>query len=482
MAVLAAVTGCLFGCLPDTTEGYVPDKPGDSQGGDTGKEQTSEDKHGIDYLYDGKTLPEIHIQVALNQWNVLLQAYDKNQNTDEEIHCNATYVKGGEFTSVTDAGLRLKGNTSRRRPEGSSGQLHNSSKTSWHHCHYALNFYKYVKDDAHKVHGAEKVTLKWFKDDPAYVREPYCYDLFRRDSVWTGSHTAYCRLYITVNGDSKETYLGIYDMIEPVDEDYLKVRKGDDQFGSAAGYLWKCRYGARLNDPDADIGPDLDDGREHTYELKTNVETGFSAAKTQLQHFLSSAKSLSGQAFHDWLSTHCDVDFLLRTYAVNVACGMWDDYWNDCNNYYIYFNSTDPENFKFFFIPYDYDNTLGTCYGSCGPNKDAAQWDPFNWGDSQNNCFIYKILQFTDWREIYRQHLLELVKPENALLYYVSSISRITAWKNMIKDYVNNDTGEDCTISDKPASWGNHSEYRLWDTGTYNYFIVKTNSINRYCK
>jgi hypothetical protein len=34
-------------------------------------------------------------------------------------------------------------------------------------------------------------------------------------------------------------------------------------------------------------------------------------------------------------------------------------------------------------------------------------------------------------------------------------------------------------IEDKPAGWGNHGEYRLMDTGSNNFFKVKTETINK---
>ena len=113
---------------------------------------------------------------------------------------------------------------------------------------------------------------------------------------------------------------------------------------------------------------------------------------------------------------------------------------------------------------------------------DAGRKDPFNWGDSGRNYLIHKIIQFDDYREIYRNHLLELVKSENGLLYYNSSIQRIKGWHKMISEYIVNDTGEDCVLEDRPALWGNHGEYRLLEIGTNNFFMAKTLSINQYCK
>lgn len=462
--VLALV--CLFGCSMGGDEILVTDEP--------------IDKHGVYYVYDGKTIPEVHLEVSLGQWNTLLKAYDKNSATKEHIKCDVRYIKNKDTTFIKEAGLRLKGNTSRRRPEGNNGEVHSATKPKWHHCHYDINFRKWHKDDEHKLNGAERILFKWYKDDPAYVRENFCYDLFRRFGVWTASNTAYSRLFIKIQGEPKEYYLGIYDMIEPVNADYLKVRKEEDRFGFDGGNLWKCRWGARFNSVSANMGPDLGDGKEYTYELKTNVED-FDNAKEQLKLFIQKTLKLNGQEFASWFRTHCDVDLLMKTYAVNVAVGMWDDYWNNCNNFYIYFNSTDPQSYKFYFIPYDYDNTLGTT-AWCGVQSDAGRHDPLNWGDSKMNPLIYKILQVEEFRTIYKHHLLELASEGNTYLNPSACADRIRNWQNMIKLFVPNDTGEDVTISDRPASWSNHGEYRLLEMGNNNFFTAKINSIKQYCK
>jgi len=53
------------------------------------------------------------------------------------------------------------------------------------------------------------------------------------------------------------------------------------------------------------------------------------------------------------------------------------------------------------------------------------------------------------------------------------SMQRIKVWQQKISTFVDNDTGEDCSIEDKPASWGNHPEYRLTSGSRENFFLVK---------
>lgn len=456
------------------------DNTGDNTGGITGGNGGSGNdggytaEEGLAYVFDGNCIPEIHISVTPDQWNALLNAYDADSNTATYISCNVLYDKAGEQTRINDCGLRLKGNTSRRRPEGNTGQMHEAGNTDWHHCHFQLNFTKNFKDTAHELHGVKKLYFKWFKDDPAYVRELYCYDLFRRYGIWTAPHSAYCRLWIKVEGDPKEAYYGVYDMIELIDGRYANAR--EQQFVNKDGFVWKCSYGATLNSTDSGLFGN--DGSDKTYELKTQT-ANYAAAEAQLKDFILKLTGKGEESFYTWIKQVCDVELLLKTYAVNVAVGMWDDYWNNKNNFYIYFNSQDKLNYKFFFIPYDYDNALGTS-SNCGNQSDSGRQDPFNWGDN-GNLLIYRLLKFEDFRKIYNDALLELCSSSKDLFCYSASTARIRAWQDSIRPYVQNDTGEDMSIEDRPASWGNHGEYRILDPNN-NFFLVKTQTINQYCK
>ena len=433
-------------------------------------------KEGYDYVWDDNVdiIPEIHIDVSRVQWNRLLTLYDINAYTTQYVMATATFVKEGETTVIDSVGLRLKGNTSRRRPEGWQGHMHETNNTEWHHVHFGVNLRKYVDDDAHTIQGVRKLHLKWFKDDPMYVREKFCYDLFKRAGVWTAIRDNYCRLWVHVEGDSQEAYYGVYEMLEPIDKRYLKDRK--KKFGASDGYLWKCRNAAAgLNNPNGDIWYDDDTDDRHAYTLETQTEE-FDSARMQLVDFMDKLCNLSDNDFYNWIKQVTDVDLLLKTYAVNVAVGMWDDYWNNANNYYIYFNARGTSGYKFYFIPYDYDNTLGTSL-RCGVQDDSGRQDPLHWG-RDNNPLIARMLKFNDFKAKYVAYLKEMVDAKYGLMDRPSAQARIRAWQSRIEQYIDNDTGEDTIIEDKPASWGNHSEYNLLKNNSDNFFNAKASSIN----
>lgn len=462
-------TAAVSGLFLHTEVDFEAKEPNEPIGGTEQPDAPDAVTDGLSYIFDLEALPEIRIEVSLSEWNRLLTCYDADMNTDEYIHCDATFTKEGRAHSFTDAGLRLRGNTSRRRPEGEHGQMHQANKSDWRHVHFMLNLRKFVKDDAHELGGVRKIHLKWCKDDPTYVREMYCYNLFRRYGIEAGLRTSYGRLWIHVEGDTKACYYGVYELLEAIDEEYLEAR--EEHFGSADHFLWKCGYGAGLNDTsDWMFRSDEDAGTENLpYVLKTNTDR-FATAKAQLVDFIRNLNNLNGTAFREWVSKHVDVELLLRTYAVNVAVGMWDDYWCNQNNYYIYFNSSSTTDYQFFFIPYDYDNTLGTSL-----MIDAGRQNPLQWGDNSRKL-IAKLLEYDDWRAIYLNALRELCASDE-LFGVEGSLRRIAQWQTLIRPYVSNDTGEDMTIYDEPGSWGNHPEYRLMDRGANNFFRVKAASI-----
>lgn len=447
IVLLALAAVC---CAPDMD--YLENLPKEEETGQEGQTPGKDSLERIISVLPGGIVPEVRISIKESDWNRLLNAYNEDNSTQEYIPADASYSAGAVRESVIGAGLRLKGASSRRYP-GEAGNLH--------HVHFGLHFSEYTKEA--QMLGTSRLDLKWFKDDSAYCREVFCYDLFQRYGVWTAISAGYVRLWVKV-GD-KETYMGVYALMEHVKGDYVKHRQ--DLFGGKGGHLWKARSGASLRDPNAWMGAD-DNENDYTYELKTNKKD-FETAQAELQTFIRNLNNLTGNEFYSWAEKTMDVPLLLRTYAVNVVVGMWDDYWNNTANYYFYFN---PDG-KFFFIPYDYDNTLGTCL-AMGSQSDAGRQDPLHWGPDANPL-ISKLLRRPEWKALYISYMKELCSGD---FKADVAMARIRDWHKVIGPYVSNDTGEDMEIKDQPAYWGNHHEYRILSSGTNNFFQVKASVVN----
>jgi spore coat protein CotH len=415
---------------------------------------------GADYVFDLKALPKVTIEVSTEEWNKLLQYYDMNSRNETMVKAEFTFEKNGVIEKMTGVGLRIRGNLSRKRPEGSKGQLHNAASQNWNHAHFKLDFNEFisVKTNFHDLGG---LNLKWFKDDGDYAREVYCYNLFQKFGVWTAPLVSYCRLYIKIKEDPNAAYFGVYEMIEPLDKYYLKARFGDPSMGDD-GYLWKCLWGATLaKGGGSSMGTEYVNlsnkslSVQPAYDLKTK-KADIENAKARLVDFIDKLNTKQGDNFKNWIVDAMDVDQLLRLYAVNILVGMWDDYWKDNgNNYYFYFD----EKGRAYFIPYDYDNTLGVSMPNFG---NMGTEHVVNWGPSPKPVLLNKILAVPEFKAKYIQYVSELISPTNDLFDFTCSTNRIIEWQTMISPYISNDTGEDMAIVDQPTgSWSSYNYYKL---------------------
>ena len=174
-------------------------------------------------LFDDKALPSVSVNIHEAEWQRLLDFYDKDSRTKEYIHCDVTFSQGARAYRLNDVGLRLRGQTSRRRPVGRSG--------GYRHFHFGLHFRKFDEDSKQEIDGHRRINFKYAKEDPTYIREHYCHDLMARFGVWTAPKSSWCRLWLNV-GENDPLYYGVYLMNESIDKQYLKRRPG---FGSREG-------------------------------------------------------------------------------------------------------------------------------------------------------------------------------------------------------------------------------------------------------
>ncbi len=424
----------------------------------------------LNYVFDLSSLPELRLEVSKAEWNKLLADFDKNSKNENYVKSEVIFIKNGKKETLKNVGLRLRGNVfSKFKPE--NAKTHDAQDPHWYPSHFRLDFDQFSQKQ--DFHGFKSLNLKAFNGDPALVREIYSLDLFQRMGVYTAQRSSYVRLTIHVQGDKQPAYFGIYRMLETIDQKYLNKRFAKDQ---EHGFLWKCLFPAdlTLRDPLSRIGmEDPDKGLSYAYDLKTR-QKDFKLARDQFTNFLQALNTKTEKDFENWVSNAIDVDLLLRAQAVNVMLGMWDDYWINNNNYYLYFDDKG----KCFFIPYDYDNTLGTS----GMGNVGLQ-DVFRWGALDGSRpLVSKILAIPRYKAQYSNYIAELIDPKKDLFYVTASTNRIQKWQDMIAPYTANDTGQFTRIEDKPANWGNNSYYRLLSGDQYggplpaNYFLTRTES------
>ncbi len=270
--------------------------------------------------------------------------------------------------TVTNVGIRLRGNTSRYATKKS----------------YKLSFNEYVP--GREFHGLRKLNLNGEHNDPSIMRSSLCWPQFGAARL-PHSRAAHAELYIN------NQLFGLFANIENIDDEFLQA-----WFGSDAGNLFKCLY---LGEP-ADLTNRADGrydlvGGGKTYVLETNEASN---DFRDLAQFIAIVNTSAMADLPAALEPLFNVEDFLRWMAVSALCGSWDDYRYNANNYFLYH---DPVSGRFQFIPYDYDNTLGISWA-------GVNWATRNlnsWDSSGNRPLSKRILQVPRYRRRYNQLLAD---------------------------------------------------------------------------
>lgn len=444
----------------------------------------------LDYIFGTEQVAEISLNIKRSEWNTLLENFDKNPKNEDCIHADFEMTKGGNTWKINDIGMRLRGNTSRVRPQ--EGE-------KYYQAHFKLDFEEWCDDsgEERKLAGCMKgLNLKRFKEDPSYVREVFGYNFFRRNGVWTAPRAGYTRLFITLeeeDGSKKTLDYGIYAMIEEINKQFLKERSEisteiGTKFNGNKGNLWKCTWQSAKGPSMArdydiyrsfgveEIYLDENQSMRYDYDLKTNKDD-FYSARDELIKFITDLNTLStNDEIKKFYESKMDVDLFLKTYACNVVLGMDDDYWNNKNNYYFYFDKKG----KCYFIPYDYDNILGT---NC--SSDTATRNPLVWGELGYDApIVEKLLSVPEYKEKYAKYLLELCDESSFVDGSQDEIARLQSLVQGFiksKDLTYSDTYD--AIIDDVAPWcSNSGKYKLLSGDeTTNFFRAKAKTVKKFC-
>src|SRR5258705_5623847 len=188
-------------------------------------------------LYDPGRAHTIHIKMSADAWDLLQPgagaqkagaATNRGQGKTLGVRLRPTspasyaYVLSEmEFDGqrLADVGLRFKGNSSY---SVSGTTLRRPMK---------LDFDRFA--EGKRFAGIESFNLSNTSFDPSQVRESVAFWLFHKLDV-PASGTGHALVYLTVTGKYDREYLGLYTLIEEVDQHFLKKH-----FGNSDGLLLK---------------------------------------------------------------------------------------------------------------------------------------------------------------------------------------------------------------------------------------------------
>jgi hypothetical protein len=283
----------------------------------------------------------------------------------------ATVLCAGK--TYPDVGLRYKGNGTFL---DSRGSLKRPLK---------LDFGQFVK--GRRFRGVRTLNLHNNVTDPSFMRESLAYRLFREAGV-PAPRTGYARVYLTVPGEHDSRYLGLYTMVEPVDEAFSQRH-----FHTEKGLLLKPDFVVGL----PYMGEDWA-AYEKPYRPRMAGEPWSRERFVALTRLL---KEADAETLAARIGAFIDLDLFSRFLAVNVLLANMDSILVMGQNFYIYLPSGQS---RFVWLPWDLDRAFGNFLAGPDPLTQLSIRQPH----SPENLLIDRLLAVPAVNGSYREHLQRL--------------------------------------------------------------------------
>ncbi len=279
-----------------------------------------------------------------------------------------------EGATLRNAGLRYKGNGTYVESQAS---LKRPMK---------LDVARFEK--GRKLAGVETINLHNSVADPSWMNDVLAYRLFREAGV-PAPRTSYARVFLTVPGTQQRQYLGLYELVEDVDDDFL-LRS----FGSKNGALLK----PSTPRPFTYLGEDWK-AYEQSYEPKSKMTPAQQRRIIELCKLVSDAPDAE---FADKIGSYVDLEPFARFMAATVLMSDLDSILLTGQNYYTYL---DPKTQKLRFIAWDKDHSFG--YFPMGSPEEREQLSLTRPWQGENP-FLKRVFRVPAFRTPYLARIKEL--------------------------------------------------------------------------
>jgi len=288
------------------------------------------------------SIPQIRIEIAKTNL-VKLQRNARD-------YVRATIREGDKV--YDEVGIHLKGAAGSFRPVDADKPA------------FTLNFDKFVDDQ--DFHGLDKFSLNNSVQDPTYMTEAICSELFLAAGVPT-PRTTHARVWL--NGRS----LGLYVLKEGFDKAFLKRH-----FKNAKGNLY-----------DGGFLRDIDESLERT------SGEGDVTGRADLKALVAAAREPDPALRLERLGQVMDVDRFLSFAALEMLTWHWDGYVMKKNNYRLYHN---PIGNKMIFLPHGMDQMFWDPNGPVVPPRNHIE-----------GMVASALLSTTNGQQMYRERVASLL-------------------------------------------------------------------------
>jgi spore coat protein H len=292
-----------------------------------------------DAFFTNGSIPHIKIEIAGTNLTSLRQ--------DPRRNVRAKVIEGA--TVYQDVAIHLKGAAGSFRPIDDGKPA------------FTLNFDKFKEDQ--EFHGLDKLHLNNSVQDPSYMTELLCSELFLAVGVPTPRAT---HALVELNG----RLLGFYVLKEGFDKQFLRRH-----FTNARGNLYDGGFIRDISDPlEKDSGDDV-------------------ANHGDLKQLVAAASEPDPEKRWGRLRELLDIDCMLTFMALEMMTWHWDGYVMKRNNYRVYHEPTEN---RIYFLPHGMDQMFWVAEGGLIPTNPEG-------------LVARSILELPEGRKLYRQRVGSLL-------------------------------------------------------------------------
>ncbi len=303
-----------------------------------------------------------------------------------------TFAAAGQ--TFTNVAVRMKGVSSvARAPNGYKRPL-------------KLDFNRGAK--GRKFLGVEELYLNNNVNDATQMREVLAYELFRRAGL-PAPRTAFAQVYLTIPGRAERQHLGLYTLVEAVEDGFLKR-----SFGAKEGLLLKPEMMQGL----PYLGPNWNRYLDR-YLPKSDATPADTARFIEMVKFMGEA---SAAEFAGGIRNYLDPEAFLRFVALNSILANVDSFIGNGHNYYLFLGTASR---KATFIPWDLNESFGM-HPVSGPSRFQMQTSILR-PNADQNPLVERFLADATYGPKYRAICAELLTDVFVPAKLTADIDRLAA-------------------------------------------------------
>ncbi len=338
---------------------------------------------GLDRIWD------IHIRVAKSDWAGLIpeRGHSATEMFGKFPYRRADVTIGAH--TLKNVGLRMKGNATFA---ATGGTLKRSLK---------FDFDRF--ESGQRFLGMGKLNLQCNALDGTQIKEAVSYEVYRSCGIVAG-RTAFGRVFLTMEGELDDAYIGLYTLVEQVDQRFLKRHLGGGLIlkpnGETLGYY----------------GPTWNDAYEESYHPKSEPTDELTRAVIETAALFDEPDDA---VFAAGIEAVMDVESFLTYTAATAILINTDSPLTVPDNYYLV---VPKKTKKVTWVPWDMNWSMGE-YGrvSRTPHLELSVLDP-----TKKEIF-HRVLSIPKFRDRYREIVTKYIDGPCSAESMIEAIRRADA-------------------------------------------------------